>query len=63
MRLFDFNQDGKLTPAELLTGFALDSVVSEDQIDAQAVKVRFLFVWSRPEGLLCVPLYFLLLIG
>jgi len=39
MKLFDMNQDGKLTPHELMTGFALDSVVSEDEIDAGAVRV------------------------
>ncbi|KAG1659827.1 hypothetical protein FOA52_003770 [Chlamydomonas sp. UWO 241] len=39
LRLFDLNQDGTLTTDEMLTSLALDAVVSEDAVDADAVKV------------------------
>jgi len=39
LRLFDLNQDGTLTTDEMLTSLAMDSVVSEEAVDADAVKV------------------------
>lgn len=39
LRLFDLNQDGKLTTDEMLTSLALDAVVTEDAVDADALKV------------------------
>lgn len=39
MRLFDLDQDGRLTAEELLTSVALDGAVSEDALDEAVWKV------------------------